>query len=99
MNDWITFWDSPHAIYVNAHHRDVHYRRIAEDILRYMPAGVRALDYGCGEALHADIPAKVAQQFLLCEAAPKLRETLTARYAGDAKILVVSPEQVEALGN
>jgi SAM-dependent methyltransferase len=99
MNDWITFWDSPHAIYVNAHHRDVHYRRIAEDVLRYMRANTRALDYGCGEALHADIPAKVAQQLLLCEAAPKLRESLAARYAGDPKIQVVSPEQVEALGN
>ena len=98
MDDWVTFWDSPHAIYVNAHHRDVHYRRIAEDVLRYMPANARALDYGCGEALHADIPAKAAQQLLLCEAAPKLRETLAARYAGDAKIQVVAPEQVEALG-
>jgi SAM-dependent methyltransferase len=98
MDEGITFGNSPHAIYVNAHHRDVHYRRIAEDILRYMPANARALDYGCGEALHADIPAKVARQFLLCEAAPRLRETLTARYAGDAKIQVVSPEEVEALG-
>ena len=99
MNDWITFWDSPHAIYVNAHHQDVHFRRIAEDILRYVPTNARALDYGCGDALHADISAKVAQQLLLCEAAPKLRETLAARYVSNAKIQVVSPEQVEALGN
>jgi SAM-dependent methyltransferase len=31
---------------------------------------------------------------VLCEAAPKLRETLAERYAGDAKIMVASPEQV-----
>ena len=99
MNNWIAFWDSPHAIYVNAFHRDVHYRKIAEDVRRYMPANVSALDYGCGEALHAEIPAAVAKQLILCEAAPKLRETLAARYAGDAKIQVMSPEQVEALGN
>ena len=99
MDDWIAFWDSPHAIYVNAHHRDVHYRRIAEDIRRYMSANFRALDYGCGDALHAEIPAAVSQQLVLCEAAPKLREALAARYAGDAKIQVMSPEQVAALPN
>lgn len=99
MNDWIAFWDSPHAIYVNAHHLDVHYRRIAEDIRRYTPANGRVLDYGCGDALHADIPAEIAQQLILCEAAPKLRDTLAARYASDAKIQVMSPEQVAALPN
>ena len=29
MGDWIAFWDSEHSIYVNARHRDVHYRTIA----------------------------------------------------------------------
>ena len=99
MNDWIAFWDSPHAIYVNAHHLDVHYRRIAEDTRRYMPANGRALDYGCGDALHADLTAGVAQQLILCDAAPKLRDTLAARCAGNAKIQVMSPEQVAALPN
>ena len=37
MSDWSSFWDSKHSIYVNARHKDVHYRRIAEQI-----AGVRA---------------------------------------------------------
>jgi hypothetical protein len=54
MGDWIAFWDSEHSIYVNARHRDVHYRRIAQDICAYVPAGAAVLDYGCGEALHAD---------------------------------------------
>ncbi len=97
MDDWIAFWDSPHAIYVNAHHLDVHYRRIAEDIQRYMPANSRALDYGCGDALHADIPAKTAKQLVLCETAPKLRDALTARNAGNPKIQVMSPDEIAAL--
>ena len=57
MGDWIAFWDSEHSIYVNARHRDVHYRRIAQDIRAHLPAGAAVLDYGCGEALHADIVA------------------------------------------
>ncbi len=57
MGDWIAFWDSEHSIYVNARHRDVHYRLIAEHIREHVPPGATVLDYGCGEALHADIVA------------------------------------------
>jgi len=94
MATWVEFWDSPHAIYVNARHRDVHYLRIAEDIARYVPKNGLVLDYGCGEALHADIPAAITEQLILCEAAPKVREGLVERFKGDQKILVVSPEQL-----
>ena len=97
MGDWIAFWNSPHAIYVNAHHRDVHYRRIAEDIARYEHADGVVLDYGCGEALHADIVAQEAHRLILCEAAPKVRESLAQRFAGNEKIEVMTPEQVKAL--
>ena len=97
MNEWIAFWDSPHAIYVNARHLDAHYRVIGEDIRRYVPPKGVVLDYGCGDALHADIPAGTAQRLILCEAAPKLREALKARFAGNGKITVVSPEEVAAL--
>ena len=39
MNNWIDFYDFKHSvIYVNARHRDVHYRAIAEDICHYLPA-------------------------------------------------------------
>ena len=30
--NWTSFWDSEHSIYVNAHHKQVHYRRIADDL-------------------------------------------------------------------
>jgi len=46
MGEWIAFWDSDHSIYVNARHKDVHYRAIAQDVLAYVPEGARVLDYG-----------------------------------------------------
>jgi len=97
MGDWIAFWDSEHSIYVNARHRDVHYRRLAEDIRAHLPTGGTVLDYGCGEALHAEVIAAAARALILCEAAPKLRGALARRFAGHAKIKVWAPEEVAAL--
>jgi SAM-dependent methyltransferase len=97
MGDWIAFWDSQHSIYVNARHRDVHYRTIAQDVRAYVPAGASVLDYGCGEALHADIIAAAARRLILCEAAPAVRTALTARFAVQPKIEVRTPEEIAAL--
>jgi SAM-dependent methyltransferase len=97
MGDWIAFWDSDHSIYVSARHRDVHYRAIAQDIRTALPAGARVLDYGCGEALHADLVAAPARQLILCEAAPLVRAALAKRFAGDAKIEVRAPADIAAL--
>ena len=39
MSNWIDFYDFKHSvIYVNARHRDVHYRTIAEDIRKLVPS-------------------------------------------------------------
>ncbi|MGD9769744.1 MAG: methyltransferase domain-containing protein [Pseudolabrys sp.] len=97
MGDWIAFWDSNHSIYVNARHRDVHYRTIAEHIRAYVPPGAAVLDYGCGEALSADIVAGAARRLVLCDAAPTVRAGLAARFAGRPNIEVRSPEEVDAL--
>ena len=97
MGDWIAFWDSEHSIYVNARHLDVHYRTIAQDIRAHLPAEATVLDYGCGEALHADLIAASAKALILCEAAPKVRAALAHRFAGDAKIKVYAPEEIAAL--
>lgn len=95
---WLAFWDSSHSIYVDARHRDVHYRLIAEAIARLVPGpSARVLDYGSGEALHAEIVAAAAGELLLCEGAPGLRAQLAARFAGDPKIRVVAPQDVERL--
>ena len=98
MADWISFWDSAHSIYVNARHRDVHYATIADEISRYVPSPhATVLDYGCGEALHADVVAAAAGRLILCEAAPTVRAALAERFAGNPKIEVRSSEQVAEL--
>jgi SAM-dependent methyltransferase len=95
MPDWISFWDSEHSIYVNAKHRQVHYRRIAGDIRAHVPKpDAVVLDYGCGEALFAEHVAAGAGRLVLCEAAPHVRETLASRYEGSPNIEVVAPEQL-----
>ena len=82
ITDWLAFWDSPHSIYVNARHKDVHYRLIAKEIAALVPEPqARVLDYGSGEALHADIVAAAAGELLLCEAAPGMRDGLQRRFA------------------
>jgi len=99
MSDWISFYDFKHSvIYVNARHRDVHYRKIAEDIRGYLASpAAHVLDYGCGEATSAGLVADACAQLVLVEAAPNVRASLTMRYAGHPRIAVVTPEQAAAL--
>jgi SAM-dependent methyltransferase len=97
---WLTFWDSSHSIYVNARHRDVHYSLIAQQIAALVPSPqARVLDYGCGEALHADRVAAAAGELLLCEGASRVRTGIAARFAGNAKIRAVAPEDVERVAD
>jgi SAM-dependent methyltransferase len=98
ISDWRAFWDNAHSIYVNARHKDVHYRDIAEAIAGFVPGPqARVLDFGCGEALHADRVAAVAGDVLLCDSAPSVRAAMAARFAANPRIRVVSPEDVENL--
>lgn len=96
--DWISFYDFKHSvIYVNARHRDVHYRTIATDIRAYVPSpAANVLDYGCGEASSADLVAAAAGHLTLVEAAPNVRAALKGRYEGNAKISVLTPEEAAA---
>jgi SAM-dependent methyltransferase len=98
LKDWVAYYDSPHSIYVNALHRDVHYATIADEIARYVPSPSAAvLDYGCGEALHADRIAAVAGRLMLAEAAPSVRARLIERFKKDPKITVVSAERAATM--
>jgi ubiquinone/menaquinone biosynthesis C-methylase UbiE len=97
--DWVSFYDFKHSvIYVNARHRDVHYRTIAQDIRGYVPSRDAAvMDYGCGEASSASLVADAAGHLTLVEAAPNVRAALSARYETNDKIAVLPPEQALAL--
>jgi SAM-dependent methyltransferase len=98
--NWLAFWDSPHSIYVSARHKDVHYRVIAEAIAALVPSHeARVLDYGSGEALHADIVAAACGQLLLCEGAPRVRSGIAARFADNPKIRALAPDDLKQLPN
>jgi SAM-dependent methyltransferase len=95
---WREIWDRPHRIYVNDRHRRVHYARIAADILSELPARpASVLDYGCGDALDADVVAAKCEKLFLCDSAPTLRTSLARRFAAMASIVVLSPEDVAQL--
>ena len=98
MRDWVSFWDSDHSIYVNARHFDVHYRTIADMIVRHVPSpDASVLDFGCGEALHAERVAAACRRLILVEAAPKVRAGLAARFQHLPKVEVRGPAALEAL--
>jgi SAM-dependent methyltransferase len=100
MSDWRSFWDSEHSIYVNARHKDVHYREIADQIAAFVPGtAARVLDYGSGDAIHADRVAVVAAEVMLCDAAPSVRASMASRFAGNPRIKVIAPEDVATLPN
>ena len=100
MREWIDWYDSNHTIYANARHKDVHFRHIAEDIAAYVPSpDAVVLDYGCGEALHADIVAAKAGKLILAEPAPGVRARLSARFAGNPKISVCSTDDTVTLAD
>jgi SAM-dependent methyltransferase len=99
MAGWIDFYNRDRSlIYVNARHRAVHYRNIAEDIRALVPSpAAQVLDYGCGAALSADYVAAACGGLTLVDAAPRVRADLAARFAGHAKIAVRTPADAAAL--
>jgi SAM-dependent methyltransferase len=95
MRDWISFWDSDHSIYVNARHFDVHYRTIADMIVRHVSSpDAIVLDFGCGEALHAGRVAAACRRLILVDAAPKVRAGLAARFGNEPIIEVRAPAEL-----
>jgi SAM-dependent methyltransferase len=55
------------------------------------------LDYGCGEALHADIVAAQAGRLILVEPASGVRARLAQRFATNARIEVCGADRLAAL--
>ena len=98
MPSWREFWDSAHSIYVSEHHKDVHYRDVAEQLADFVPRpDACVLDHGSGEAIHADLVAARARELYLCDAAASVRAANAAHFAGNTKIKVIAPEDVERL--
>ena len=96
-SDWVGFWDDAPTVYVSAQHKSVHYQSIAKDIVRHVPqGGARVLDFGCGEALSADLIAAKCVELYLCDAAETVRAALKTRFAGVREISVVAPDSLAA---
>jgi SAM-dependent methyltransferase len=100
VRDWISFWNNPNSIYVNERHFGVHYRDIADAIVKLLPGpNLRVLDYGSGEASHADRVAARAATLYLCESAETVRANLTRRFSGNAKVDIVTPDDVARMSD
>ncbi len=57
------------------------------------------LDHGCGDALSADIIAAACSRLYLFDAAANVQARLRQRFAGDAKIAVLSNPELDALAD
>ena len=98
MDDWIDYYDSTHTIYVSKRHRDVHFKRVAADIIGYIPnPDAVVLDYACGEALSAPKVAEACAKLILAEPAPGVRGRLIARFAPNTRIRVRSLDELRGM--
>ena len=93
--NWVSYWNAAPSVYVSDRHKRVHYAAIAHDLIRQVPRpDAIVVDFGCGEALSADVVAKACGRLILCDAAESVRAGLAARYAGQATIAVHSLEEL-----
>jgi ubiquinone/menaquinone biosynthesis C-methylase UbiE len=100
MAEWVSYFDTDHPIYVNARHREVHNTLIANGILGYVPRrDAVVLDYGCGEAFHADRVAEATGRLILCDAGPNRLAELSRRFTGNSKVEVRSPVEAAHLAD
>jgi SAM-dependent methyltransferase len=96
--DWAEYWNQETSLYVNERHRRLHYEQVTRDIIAHVPrSDIRLIDYGCGDTPAARDLADACGHLLLCDAAPRVRDELAARYAGVCKISILTPEQFQAL--
>lgn len=96
---WDAYWNGRTTIYVNDLHKQIHYRGVAaEGVISLLPhESARVLDFGCGEALSADVVAKQARTLVLCDKAQVVREGLITRFESVENISVSAPEVIAVM--
>lgn len=93
---WREYWESDSSVYVSERHRLVHYELLAGQLRELVRGpGQRVLDYGCGEALVAGRLAEACGTLLLLDAAQSVRTRVAERFAGEKRIRVLGPEDLE----
>lgn len=98
--NWRDYWNQDTPIYSGERHKLLHYRMVANDIIGLIPSpDAVVLDYGCGEALFADKVAAKCAKLCLSDAAPLVRERLSARFGGHERIAIVAPDAVTDLAD
>jgi len=96
--DWIEYWNGSASVYVSERHRRVHYALVADGIAQLVPhADAHVLDYGCGEALSADVVKAKCARLYLCDAAETVRAGLERRMARHEGVEVIAPEDLDRL--
>ena len=96
--DWRTFFNEDHSIYVSDRHRALHADLVARGIVANLPAGrPRVLDWGCGEAEGAGVIAARSGRLYLYDSAPRVRDNLQRRHAGNDAITVLDEDALAAL--
>jgi len=97
--NWRDYWNQDTPIYSGERHKLLHYRLVANDIIKLIPGPTAViLDYGCGEALFADRVAGRCGHLYLSDAAPLVRERLSQRLSDNPKVSVLAPDDVSGLG-
>jgi len=95
---WIDFWNRPNnAIYVNERNLEVHFETLRRDVVQFIPAGGRVLDFGCGDALIAEAVAERAGIVHLFDAAPAVQRRIRERFEGHPRIRVLDAEALAAM--
>jgi SAM-dependent methyltransferase len=99
MSTWREIWNGDVGVYVSDRHKQAHYRRIAADIGRLLPPGQQSnvLDYGAGDALDAGTIAARCRKLYLSDGAERVRQGLANRFAGDPRVAVLAPEEVDSV--
>jgi ubiquinone/menaquinone biosynthesis C-methylase UbiE len=97
-SSWVAFWNQSNAIYANDLHLQAHYRTVAACIVgQIKQEGSFVLDYGCGDALSADLVASRCKQLFLLDSAEQKRQQLKDRFHGLANLEVLGLDDLAQL--
>jgi len=92
---WREYWNSDSPVYVSDRHKALHYLAIARGIADLIASpDALVLDYASGEALSADVVARVCRHLYLSDGAPLVRRRIEERFGSLGNITVLAPEEM-----